>query len=86
MKLIRASQNRDEARTQLMARFQFTERQANAILDLRLYQLTGLEHDKINEEYREISEKDRLLPRCVGQRSDGQGHNERRASGDPEES
>lgn len=57
VKLIRASQNRDEARTQLIGRFQFTERQANAILDLRLYQLTGLEQDKLNEEYQELLKK-----------------------------
>src|SRR5205085_1385290 len=57
VKLIRASQNRDEARAQLIERFQFTERQANAILDLRLYQLTGLERDKLNNEYQELLKK-----------------------------
>lgn len=57
VKLIRASSNRDEARVQLIHRFQFTERQANAVLDLRLYQLTGLERDKINEEYQELLKK-----------------------------
>lgn len=57
VRLIRASQNRDEARMQLMERFQFTERQANAILDLRLYQLTGLERDKLNDEYQELLKK-----------------------------
>lgn len=57
VKLIRASQNRDEARAQLMERFRFTERQTNAILDLRLYQLTGLERDKLNDEYQELLKK-----------------------------
>lgn len=57
VRLIRGSQNRDEARTQIMERFLFTERQANAILDLRLYQLTGLERDKLNEEYQELLKK-----------------------------
>ncbi len=57
VKLIRDSQNRDEARAQLIARFEFTERQANAILDIRLYQLTGLEHDKLSDEYQEILKK-----------------------------
>lgn len=57
VKMIRASQNRDEARAQLMARFEFTERQANAILDLRLYQLTGLEREKITDEYHELLKK-----------------------------
>lgn len=57
VKLIRASQNRDEARSQLIARFNFTEKQANAILELRLYQLTGLERDKLNDEYQELLKK-----------------------------
>lgn len=57
VKLIRGSQNRDEARALLIERFEFTERQANAILDLRLYQLTGLERDKLNDEYQELLTK-----------------------------
>lgn len=57
VRLIRASASRDEARAQLIARFHFTDRQANAVLDLRLYQLTGLERDKINEEYQELLKK-----------------------------
>jgi DNA gyrase subunit A len=57
VKLIRASSNRDEARSGLIERFAFSERQANAVLDLRLYQLTGLEHDKINAEYQELLKK-----------------------------
>ncbi len=54
IKLIKASQNRDEARAGLVERFTFTERQANAVLDLRLYQLTGLERDKLQAEYNEL--------------------------------
>lgn len=57
IKLIRASQNREEARQHLIERFEFTERQANAILDLRMYQLTGLEQDKINDEYQDLLKK-----------------------------
>ncbi len=57
VKLIRSSSNRDQARSELIQHFQFTERQANAVLDLRLYQLTGLEHDKINHEYQELLKK-----------------------------
>jgi DNA gyrase subunit A len=57
VKLIRASSSREEARAALTAKFQLTERQANAVLDLRLYQLTGLEQDKINEEYQELLKK-----------------------------
>lgn len=54
IKLIRSSQNRDEARTGLIEQLEFTEIQANAILDMRLYQLTGLERDKLQEEYEEL--------------------------------
>lgn len=57
VKLIRASQNRDEARVQLIERFHFTDRQSNAILDLRLYQLTSLERDKLNDEYQDLLKK-----------------------------
>jgi DNA gyrase subunit A len=57
VKLIRQSENREQARIQLIDRFHFTERQANAILELRLYQLTGLEHDKLNAEYHELLKK-----------------------------
>lgn len=54
VKIIRASSNRDEAREKLIAKYALSERQANAILDLRLYQLTGLERDKIEEEYAQL--------------------------------
>ncbi len=57
VKIIRASGSRDEARVALTARFQLTDRQANAVLDLKLYQLTGLEQDKINAEYQELLKK-----------------------------
>ena len=51
VKIIRAASNRDEARVKLMAKYGLSERQAVAILDLRLYQLTGLEREKIEEEW-----------------------------------
>ena len=79
IKIIRDSQNRDEARTRLLAlsfskkeiekfgillrhesrlndmgHYCFSEPQADAILELRLYQLTGLERDKLNNEYQEL--------------------------------
>jgi len=57
VRIIRAASNRDEARTNLIARFEFTEIQANAILEMRLYQLTGLERDKVQGEYDEIQER-----------------------------
>lgn len=52
--LIRASKSDDEAKTTMMARFSFSERQAQAILDMRLRRLTGLERDKIENEYQEL--------------------------------
>jgi DNA gyrase subunit A len=54
VKIIRSSSNRDEAREKLMDKYALSERQANAILDMRLYQLTGLEREKIEEEYRQL--------------------------------
>jgi len=54
VKIIRASSNREEAKGKLMDKYALSERQTNAILDLRLYQLTGLERDKIEEEYRQL--------------------------------
>ena len=52
--LIRSSQTPDVAREGLMSNFGLSEIQAKAILDLRLQRLTGLERDKIKEEYEEI--------------------------------
>ncbi|AKG72782.1 DNA gyrase subunit A [Salinicoccus halodurans] len=52
--LIRGSQNDEAARTGLMENFNLSERQAQAILDMRLRRLTGLERDKIEDEYNEI--------------------------------
>jgi DNA gyrase subunit A len=52
--LIRSSRTPDIARDGLMERFGLSEIQAKAILDLRLQRLTGLERDKIKEEYEEI--------------------------------
>lgn len=54
VKLIRSSDSRDHAKQELMARFKMSDKQAHAVLDLRLYQLTGLERDKINEEYQDL--------------------------------
>jgi DNA gyrase subunit A len=54
VKIIRASKNREEARLNLMGTYPLTQLQANAILELRLYQLTGLERDKIEAEYAEL--------------------------------
>jgi DNA gyrase subunit A len=52
--IIRKAKNREDARAKLMSQFGLSEIQANAILDMRLYQLTGLERSKIDEEYLEL--------------------------------
>ena len=52
--LIRASQSPEEARNGLMTTFSLTEVQAQAILDMRLQRLTGLERDKIETEYQDL--------------------------------
>jgi len=54
VRIIRSSANREEAKQKLMAKYPLTERQTDAILELRLYQLTGLERDKIEKEYAEL--------------------------------
>lgn len=51
VKLIKASTNKEEAKKGLIAKYDLSDRQANAVLDLRLYQLTGLEREKIEGEY-----------------------------------
>src|SRR5712692_1696079 len=57
IKLIRASKAPKDAREGLMARFEFTERQAQAILELQLQRLTALERDKVQEEFDELQKK-----------------------------
>jgi len=52
--LITSSKDREEARTALMERFQLSEDQANAILDMRMVQLTNLERGKLDEEYNDL--------------------------------
>ncbi len=54
IKLIRGSASPDEARSGLMRRFQLSEAQSNAILDMKLQRLTQLERNKLIEEYQEL--------------------------------
>ncbi|MCB8918905.1 MAG: DNA gyrase subunit A [Ardenticatenaceae bacterium] len=54
---IRRADDADDARAQLVARFGLTEIQANAILDMQLRRLAALERQKIQDEYREITER-----------------------------
>lgn len=52
--LIRSSKTGQEAKEGLMAKFGLSEKQSQAILDMRLQRLTGLEREKIEEEYNEL--------------------------------
>lgn len=57
VRLIRQSESRETAKSDLMSQYSLSERQATAVLDLRLYQLTGLERNKIEEEYKDLQQK-----------------------------
>ncbi len=57
VELIRSSSHRDEAKKALIEHYALSEQQAHAVLDLRLYQLTGLEREKIQEEHKQLIEK-----------------------------
>ncbi|MHB8653060.1 MAG: DNA gyrase subunit A [Terriglobia bacterium] len=57
IKLIRAAQSPKDARAGLIDRFEFTDRQAQAILELQLQRLTALERSKIQEEFDELQKK-----------------------------
>ncbi|MDA0857892.1 MAG: DNA gyrase subunit A, partial [Verrucomicrobia bacterium] len=57
VKIIRASKDRGAAKEKLIGKYKLSDRQADAILELRLYQLTGLERDKIEEEYLAVIQK-----------------------------
>ncbi len=66
IKLIRASQDAAEARVGLMASFNMSEIQAQAVLDMRLQRLTGLEREKLLEEYREVQAEITRLNAILG--------------------
>ena len=57
IRIIRASKNVNEAKQELMAAFDLTDVQAQAIVDMRLRALTGLERERLEEEYRELMAK-----------------------------
>ncbi len=59
--IIRHSANVDEAKAELVSRFEFTDAQATAIVEMRLRQLTGLEREKLQAEYDEL---EKFIARC----------------------
>ena len=56
IRIIRASENGEEARIRLMERFSLTEKQAVAIVEMRLRQLTNMDQNKLHDEYNEVME------------------------------
>jgi DNA gyrase subunit A len=66
IELIRASRDRESARTELMSCFELTQVQATAILDLRLSQLTALESDEIRSEHTDVVERIKELREILG--------------------
>ncbi len=69
IQLIRASDDADEARTGLMEKFELSEVQAQAILDLRLRALTGLERKRVEGEYKDLQERIGELRMLLGDES-----------------
>ena len=65
IQLIRSSATTEEAKTGLVERFDFTEIQAQAILELQLRRLTGLEREKIQTEYNELLVRIEYLERVI---------------------
>ncbi len=57
VRLIRSSKDKSDAKFALIKNYEFTDRQSDAILELRLYQLTGLEREKIENEHKELIDK-----------------------------
>jgi DNA gyrase subunit A len=64
--LIRAADDTDDARTKLMARFELSEEQSQAILDLRLRALTGLERKRVEDEHKDLQERIAELRAILG--------------------
>jgi len=68
IKLIRAATDTDTARVELQTRFELSERQAQAILDMRLARLTGLEIEKLEEELTEVRARRKELEAILASR------------------
>nr|AHF24614.1 DNA gyrase subunit A [uncultured bacterium Contig27] len=64
--IIRASKDTNTAKEALMLRFEFSDKQAQAILDMRLARLTGLERERLQEEYQELEKTIERLTAILG--------------------
>lgn len=70
IRIIRASANTAEAKNNLIERFELSDAQAQAIIDMRLRALTGLEREKLESEYKELMERIRILKAILGDRKE----------------
>ncbi len=68
IKLIKASKNTEEARDGLMTKFKLSEKQANAILEMQLRRLTGLEQEKLEKELKDLEKTIKALQRLLASR------------------
>lgn len=66
IRIIRSSKSVAEAKERLIESFELSDRQAQAIVDMRLRSLTGLEREKLEKEYRELQEKIKYLKSILG--------------------
>ena len=69
IRIIRGSENTQVAKQRLMERFELTDAQAQAIVDMRLRTLTGLEREKLEGEYKELMERIRKLQAILADRN-----------------
>lgn len=69
IRIIRAADSTEAARTALMAKFELSEPQANAILEMQLRRLTGLERGKVEKEYEELQAKIKEYKEILGDRN-----------------
>ncbi len=70
IRIIRASANTAEAKNNLIESFELSDAQAQAIVDMRLRALTGLEREKLESEYKELMERIRILKAILGDRKE----------------
>jgi DNA gyrase subunit A len=68
IKIIRASRNAEDAKNRLMERFNFSEKQVKAILDMRLHKLTGMEIDAVEQDYKETTQLIEQLEHLISDR------------------
>ena len=68
IKIIRDSRNAEDAKYSLMERFNFSEKQVKAILDMRLHKLTGMEIEAVEQDYKETTQLIEQLEQLISDR------------------